>query len=60
MWVKQRHRPPICEWFVVIYTTYKNGDDSWVVYGTVLPTLTTGWGSPVISWFINHYEPHKL
>jgi hypothetical protein len=22
-------------------------------------TMTTGWPPPVISWFINHYKPHK-
>ena len=26
MWLKQCHKPPILEWFIHVYTTYKHGD----------------------------------
>ena len=32
VWIKQRHKPPIWEWFQHVYTTYKNGDDWGMVY----------------------------
>ena len=36
MWFK--HKLARCEWLV--YTTYKNGDDWWMVYDIVLTTLS--------------------
>jgi hypothetical protein len=37
VWVKQCHKPPMTG--NGKYSTYKNGDDSGMVYGIVLPTL---------------------